>query len=50
MTFVSVEDVIDDIRLVTSTINNITNNNADPKKDANNVLKNDFITYEFKFT
>ena len=50
MTFVSVEDVIDDMRLVISIINNITNNNAEPRNDANNVLKNDFIAYEFKFT
>ena len=42
-TFTSVEEAIDETILPTNN-NTITNNNtAEPKKEAKNVLKNDFI-------
>ena len=42
-TAVSDDVAIDEMILVSNTINTTTNNIADPKNDARNVLKNDFI-------
>lgn len=43
-TVVSDEEAIEDTILIMNMINRIANNKADPRKDAKNVLKNDFIT------
>ena len=40
---VSDDDAIDEMILVIITMKSTTSNNAEPRNDARNVLKNDFI-------
>ena len=42
-TVCSVEDAIDETMLTIKNTKIITNNNAEPRNEARNVLKNDFI-------
>lgn len=42
---VSLDIVIEDTKLAIIIIANTNNNTADPRKDAKNVLKNDFIFF-----
>ena len=47
MTFVCVDEAIEDTRLEIRKITITNSNNAEPKKEAKNVLKNDFIFYYY---
>ena len=44
LTFVSVDETTDDSKLEIKKITIINSNNAEPKNEAKNVLKNDFMT------